>query len=166
MYRSSAKLPDYWERAGSGTTTPTYGVMYRRSPLSRNYRFLILLAICLLAWHHYSTTSPFEEERDTFVDSQIQEAYPQDRNEQQKSMYQEAVRILEEAKQAIEEKKAEAVEAVEAVKAAPLLKERSSRTPITALRERRRGHSSLCRGRNDPERSRVGQSEKTRFQRE
>jgi hypothetical protein len=125
MYRSSAKLPDYWERAGSGTTTPTYGVMYRRSPLSRNYRFLILLAICLLAWHHYSTTSPFEEERDTFVDSQIQEAYPQDRNEQQKSMYQEAVRILEEAKQAIEEKKAEAVEAVEAVKAAPLLKERS-----------------------------------------
>lgn len=70
MYRSSpaAKLPT-WQRA---STAPAY----RRTPLSRRNRFLIIIAIVLLAWYHYSGSSTSDGPTEAFIHSETPRAYP------------------------------------------------------------------------------------------
>jgi hypothetical protein len=68
MYRNSPKLP-HWQ----GAPSPTY---HRRSQVSRRYRILIIIAICILVWHRYARSSSLG---DLEIEESIATSYPQER---------------------------------------------------------------------------------------
>jgi hypothetical protein len=87
MYRSSSKLPN-WQ--------PSPPPPYRRNPLTRRSRFLIILAIIALAWYRYGPSAASDAAVDTVIDLDIPKTFPHQKIEQHRIVSPHDVEPIEE----------------------------------------------------------------------